>query len=100
MGLFVSQKWKRCLLPALLALAFLFPSQDAQAAKTATSATLRIIADDYYDVYINGTKLAQPACYTDGPFYCKNSPVNYNVLGSLNCGGGNVIGTTVYDVPG
>src|SRR4051812_416220 len=87
---------------AIFAMAlFLGLSRPSQAAtKTAISATLDIIADDYYDVYINGTQLAQPACYTNGPFYCKATTVTYDVLGSLICGGNNVVATTVYDVPG
>src|SRR3954468_16769743 len=71
-----------------------------QAAKTATSASLKIIADDRYDIYLNGTQLAQPSCYTNGPFYCKSSAVTYNILAYLLCGGTNTLATTNYDIPG
>ena len=44
----------------------LVPLSSQAATKTATSATINIMADDYYDIYINGNKLAQPACATNG----------------------------------
>src|SRR4051812_22360444 len=83
----------------LTSLLLLCLAPSARAAKTATSATLTIIADDRYDLYINGTMLPQASCYTNGPFYCKSSSTTYNIIGYLLCGSTNTLATTNYDVP-
>src|SRR4051812_29353795 len=79
-GLMMTFAKTRAVVLAVLTLACSLCPLRSQAAKTATSATINIMADDYYDIYINGTKLAQPACATNGPFYCKNSNVQFNIL--------------------
>src|ERR1041385_4654842 len=91
----------------ILALAGGLPSP-AQAAKTATSASIVIEADDFWDLYINGVAMdynkwydgGTQSCRSKGPFYCKQRTTTYDILPYLTCGGTNTVATTIYDVPG